>query len=121
MSLKEYDVRDDPASAAGRQLEQMSNVSPVKASRLITAIEDFIEDDGASGEQMAVGSGRPPEEIYLVPPSYVLNHLPDAAGLLHVDHAARCIDFIEFFATCGGPGYAWNAVKARATAALRHP
>jgi hypothetical protein len=121
MSLKEYDVLDDPATAAGKQLEHMSNVYPARASRLVIAIEDFIEDDGASGEQMAAGSSQPSEEVYLVPPTYVLNHLPDAAGLIYVDHAARRIEFIEFFDTCGGPGYPWGTIKTKASAALRRP
>jgi len=121
MSFKEYEVVDDPESRAGKQLGQIANIYQMKASKMLTAVDDFIDDDGASGERMAVGSGHPPEEVYLVPPGYVLAHIPDAAILIRVDHAAKRIEFVEIYDQCGGPGFNWNAIRTRAVATLRYP
>lgn len=122
MSYKDYELVDDPGSSAGRQFEGLANAQPSKASRLLTAVDDCVDFDGASGERMAAGSGNPTnEEVYLVPHSYVLASIPDAAALIHIDHTTQRIEFVEIYDTCGGPGYGWNNIRARAAAALKYP
>jgi hypothetical protein len=122
MSFKDYELVDDPASSAGRQFESLANAQPRKASRLVTALDDCVDSDGASGELMAIGSGNPiNEEVYLVPHSYLLASMPDAATLLHIDHTTQRIEFVEIYDTCGGPGYSWYKIAMRAKAALKYP
>jgi hypothetical protein len=122
MSYKDYELVDDPASPAGLQFQGLANAQPSKASRLLTAVVDCVDSDGASGERMATGSGNPTgEEVYLVPHSYLLASMPDAATLLHIDHTTQRIEFVEIYDTCGGPGYGWKTIRARAAAALKYP
>ncbi len=122
MSYKDYDTVDDPGSPAGQEFVRLAKTQPRKASRLLTAVDDFVDSDGASGEKMATGSGNAlQEEVYLVPHSYLLASLPDAAVLVRIDHTTQKIEFVEIYEMCGGPGYAWSAIGVRAAAALRYP
>ncbi len=122
MSYKDYEVVDDPGSPAGQQFGGLANAQPNKASRLLTEVVDCVDSDGASGERMATGSGNPiKEEVYLVPHSYLLASIPDAAALIRIDHTTQKIEFVEIYDMCGGPGYGWNPIRARAAAALKYP
>jgi hypothetical protein len=117
MSFNDYEVIDDPGTPAGRHLHGMAQGYPVRASRLLTTIEDFI-DDPVTGERMAPNIAGATVEIYLVPPRYTLASLPDAAALVCVDHTNKRIEFVELYDVCG-PGFAWvTAVEAHAAAAL---
>jgi hypothetical protein len=121
MPLKEYDVVDDPLSGAGQQLTAMAKRYPQKTSRLLDAVDEFIDDDGLSGTRMATSSNRD-EEVYLAPPASVLSHIPDAAALIHLDHPRKRIECVEiFYPDCGGPGYDWNPILAAARTAIKHP
>jgi hypothetical protein len=87
------------------------------ASRLVTAMEDFVLSDGAAGTSMAV-SANGSREVFLVPPRYVINHIPDAAGLLRVDHAKQRIEPIAIYDQCGGPTCNWSDIQQAAQAAI---
>ena len=89
MSLKEYEIIDDPGSPAGRQLGGMAHAEPRKASRLLTAVEDFVRDGVSAGMRMAPNAGGGTLEDYLLPPHYVLAYAPDAAVLIRIDHAQK--------------------------------
>lgn len=118
MSFREYEVVDDPAGRAGRQLDKLARTAPWSASRLLTAVEDFIRDGLLGGDRLAGAAGGA-VEVYLVPPRFVLAHLPDAAALIRVDHAGKRIEFVRIIASCGGPGETqWAEIEAMAEAAL---
>lgn len=113
MTFTAYTVVDDPTTPAGTQLTNMVRKTRRKASRLLTAVEDFARD-GLSGTLLRRDAAGV-REAFLVPPEFVLRHFPDAAVVLRVDHTAKQIEFVEFFDSCDGQvGAQWTAVLAAA-------
>ena len=121
MSLKEYEFIDDADGPAGQALQRLANGSPWKASRLVTALEDFLRDELAGADRLAPAAAGGAAEVFLVPPRFVLAHLPDAAALVRVDHATRRVAVVEVIDICGGPGMQWAAIEVAAAHALVRP
>jgi hypothetical protein len=99
MNIKEYSFIDPGASEVGKQLETLANNHPFVAARLITCLEEFVVTDTDLANRVVVIEQV---EIYLVPPRYVLLHVPDAAALVRVDHAQRKVNIVRIIEEYGG-------------------
>jgi hypothetical protein len=103
---------DPEGTPAGRQFEKLGRARPWATDRLVQALEDFARTD----TELSCRIAGKRTEIYLVPPRYVLAHVPDAAALVRVDHAQRQIDVVLVLEDYGGydePGQ-WTDVVRRA-------
>jgi hypothetical protein len=124
MSLSAYSMLDPSGPVCG-VLRKMASEQPYRASRLVTALEEFVWNGGESGSRVLPEGEEHQAEIYLVPPRFVLSNIPDAAALLRVDHVASMITIILVIENYGGPGEGrqWAEIKRIANQALhdRYP
>jgi hypothetical protein len=100
MNIKQYTFTDPADTEVGNQLEALANNHPFVAARLISCLEEFVLTDTDLANRVVENEQV---EIYLVPPRYVLMHVPDAAALVRVDHARKGVDVVRIIAEYGGP------------------
>lgn len=117
MRINDYEFMNPFGTAAGDQLKGLGRRNPLAAERLIRAMEDFASTNTDLACKVI---DRGDVEIFLVPPRYVLAHVPDAAVLIRVDHAGAQIDVIEIFAEYGGydEPVQWEHIKELALGAV---
>lgn len=117
MMINDYELINPQDTEAGDQLKRLGHAHPLAAERMVRALEAFAgADTGLAGKVIERGD----VEIYLVPPRYVLVHVPDAAALIRVNHATRQIDIVEIFEEYGGydePAQ-WQNIRDAALAAV---
>jgi hypothetical protein len=95
MKLNDYKVVDPGAagtSQAGQQLGKLANDNPFRAARLVDCLERFVATDTDVADRIIVEGQI---EIYVVPPRFVLVHVPDAAALIRVNHARKQVDVVQ--------------------------
>jgi hypothetical protein len=112
MSVKEYTFIDPLDGNLGDALREWLRRRTSRASRLISALEEFVERD-LDLSSLATERKRDGREIYLEPPRYVLAHMPDAACLIRVDHVPRTIEVVHLKEEYGGIGESqqWNQIR----------
>lgn len=98
MRINDYSLIDPQGSDAGTRLEALARAHPLRATRLVQCLEDFVRADTDLACRLVEGG----IEIYLVPPRYVLAHVPDSAALVRVDHQHRQIDIVAVVDEYGG-------------------
>ena len=101
MRIHEYQVIDRTDTEAAEQLKELANSHPHRAARLMDVLEEFVQMDTNSSYRVN-SDARGTVEIYIVPPRYVLRHLPDAAALVRVSHTRREIELVEVMEEYGG-------------------
>lgn len=119
----EYRLLDpDPGGAVVRTLGDIAATAPYRASRLIAALEEFVWNGPSDGYRIEPEDSGSLEEVYLVPPRYVLQTIPDAAALVRVDHSMLEIEIILVRSDYGGPDEKaqWTEIKAIAAESLRN-
>jgi len=94
---------DTPVGAVLWKMARTGHGGRFRAERLVSALEAFVQRHTQSSCRVAPEAGGP-VEVFLEPPRYVLNHLPDAAALLRVDHGKKTIELIHIFMDYGGSG-----------------
>jgi len=118
MRVTDYQIKD-----AGRsvwtQMKAFSEQHPFRAARLTTALEEFVLNDTEFAFCVLPEKKQGSVEVYMIPPRYVVMHIPDAAALVRVDHTNRTIELVEMFEDYGGFGEEkqWQDLSA---AAQRH-
>jgi len=76
MRINDYEFIDPQGTEAGDQLKRLGRAHPFAAERLVRALEEFARTNTDLSNKVVEGADI---EIYLVPPRYVLVHIPDAA------------------------------------------
>jgi hypothetical protein len=117
MRIDDYELINPRDTEAGDRLTSFAHVHPLAAERLVRALEEFVHADTDLSYKIVEDADI---ETYLVPPRYVLVHVPDAAALIRVNHASEQIDIVEIFEEYGGydePAQ-WQQVKDLALAAV---
>lgn len=119
MIIEEYEVVWSDRSEAGKAIKEMARKSTWRASRLFSALEDFVVTKTRFSCR-AAPDAESAVEVYLVPPRYVLAHLPDAAALVKVGHGMQKIELVHVFQEYGGAGEKaqWRAAQSLALSAL---
>lgn len=112
MKINDYEVEDPKGSPAGRQLEDLTHAHPFRTERLVQSLEDFVRNDTTNACHVA-GSASAATEVFLVPPRFVLAHVPDAAALVRVSHERAEIEIVEIIIEYGGYNEQaqWERVK----------
>ena len=121
MSFDEYHLLDpDPDGSVVRTLRDIASTKPYRASRLITALEEFVWNGPSNGHRVEPEDSSGLVEIYLIPPRYILRMISDAAALVRVDHSVLEIEIILVRDEYGGPAEKaqWAEIKQIAMTAL---
>jgi hypothetical protein len=117
MRINDYEFMNPQDTAAGDQLTRLGRAHPLAAERAVRALEKFAgTDTGLACKVIEAGD----VEVYLVPPRWVLVHIPDSAALIRVNHASKQIDIVEILEDYGGidePAQ-WEQAKELALAAM---
>ena len=81
-----------------------ARLSPFRANRLISALEDFIQSGAGTQVAPAISSSAPPPDVavYLAPPRAVLRGVPDMAALVRVDRTQRIVRIVGIIDEYGG-------------------
>jgi len=99
MRIDDYDPMNPLDSAVGDRIRTLARDRPLAAERLLRALEEFVGRDTGIASKVLEHEDN---EIYLVPPRFVLAHVPDIAAPVRVNHASRLIDIVEIIEEYGG-------------------
>jgi hypothetical protein len=99
MLINDYSLIDPFDADAGRQFRRFAHAHAVAANRLLDALEGFVVTDTAVSCRIFSGGAL---EFFLVPPRYVLAHVPDAAAMIRVNHDSKEIGIVAIIEEYGG-------------------
>jgi hypothetical protein len=120
MSFKEYTlIEPEPESPISVVLRNMALFEPYKASRLVSALEEFVWNGVDVGYRVSPEESGGKTEVYIVPQKLLFG-IPDASALLLVDHAYSRIEIISVIELFSGPGESeqWREIKRLSDKAL---
>lgn len=101
MNISDYEFVDPAGSPLGLKEKKLDRERPDLMNRLIGALEEFARGDTVSADRLA-RSADGLIEVYMVPPRFVLAHLPDGAVLVRVDHRYRKLELVTIVDEYGG-------------------
>lgn len=86
------------------QFDALARNRPIRAERLLDEFERFVERDTDASDRIFPLTNGNPKEVFMVPPSWILRHLPDAAVIASVDHTNKTISALQIFEDSDGDG-----------------
>lgn len=98
MRVNDYRLIDPRTTGVGEEFRAFARVHPFAAERLWRCLEDFVQADTEHSCKILERNG----EFYLVPPRFVLAHVPDAAAVIRVIHRTRQLEIVEIISEYGG-------------------
>ena len=112
MHYNDFDIQGED------ELERYSARHPGRVSRLIDAMERFIEVGPEVASRLYPAALDEPEAticVYLVPPRAVLRGVPDMGGMMLADQSARILRLHVVFEEYGGDDdLQWSELTERA-------
>lgn len=97
-------------------IRTLARREPHKAARLVSSLEDFVQDGPA---ELVVKHAVGRREAYLVPPRLALLTVPDAAAMVVVDHDVQKVEIVQIMETYDGASIEqWRGVLAAAHAVI---
>lgn len=122
MNWEDYQADDLSApSRAGAEIRNLTVKAPLRAERLVDALDTFIRQPLSMATLLAPPNGTSTGvEVYLVPQGYIFAMQEDSAALVAVDHGIGNWKVIEVIEEFGGSGphaaQQWQRIRSVAQA-----
>jgi hypothetical protein len=112
-------VEPDEHGPVWAAFHPLASRRPVRAARLLAAIDDFVLID-TEASCLAAQQEDGGIQLFLVPPRHALAVVADAAALILVDHGSQTFSIAELIEDYGGVGEPdqWARVRTSAAAHL---
>jgi hypothetical protein len=110
MSLNDYEFVDPQGTEIGEELQRLADNHPNRTAKLVDWLESCMTNEAS--RELCITEGK--VDIYLVPPRFVLENLPDAAALLRIDHLTKRIHLVKIIPVYGAYNEAaqWEEIKS---------
>ena len=120
MNISDYDVKPFDRRQIERQFRALAASEPLKAERLVRALEEFVQQDTTASCCVGASPNGGYVEVFMVPTRKEVALIPDAVAVVKVDHpsATISITYLDPDYGIGREAADWQAVQRAAQAAI---